>query len=62
MNDNCAIGSTAPYLAANAIRGGLADCTLALGSEKGEAVQGTNSMPGYRGDGLDNRWLSWWRR
>ncbi|GAA2732540.1 lipid-transfer protein [Actinocorallia aurantiaca] len=30
----CATGSSALYLARNAIRGGLADCTLALGMEK----------------------------
>jgi acetyl-CoA acyltransferase len=34
VNNNCATGSTALYLAASAIRGGLADCTLALGFEK----------------------------
>src|SRR3954470_22449581 len=30
VNNNCSTGSTALYLAAQAIRGGLADCTLAL--------------------------------
>jgi len=34
VNNNCSTGSTALYLAASAIRGGLADCTLALGFEK----------------------------
>ena len=34
VNNNCSTGSTALYLAAGAIRGGLADCTLALGFEK----------------------------
>jgi acetyl-CoA acyltransferase len=34
VNNNCSSGATALYLAANAIRGGLADCTLALGFEK----------------------------
>jgi acetyl-CoA acyltransferase len=34
VNSNCSTGSTALYLAAQAIRGGLADCTLALGFEK----------------------------
>ncbi|KAF0845956.1 lipid-transfer protein [Nocardia caishijiensis] len=34
VNNNCSTGSTALYLAAQAIRGGLADCTLALGFEK----------------------------
>ncbi|WP_305092889.1 lipid-transfer protein [Prescottella sp. R16] len=34
VNNNCSTGSAALYLAAQAIRGGLADCTLALGFEK----------------------------
>ncbi len=34
VNNNCSTGSTALYLAARAIRGGLADCTLALGFER----------------------------
>ncbi|MGI8678302.1 MAG: lipid-transfer protein [Jatrophihabitans sp.] len=34
VNNNCSTGSTALYLAAQSIRGGLADCTLALGFEK----------------------------
>ncbi|WP_405485176.1 lipid-transfer protein [Nocardia sp. NBC_00511] len=34
VNNNCSTGSTALYLAARAIKGGLADCTLALGFEK----------------------------
>ena len=34
VNSNCSTGSSALYLAAQAIRGGLADCTLALGFEK----------------------------
>ncbi|MDO7867082.1 lipid-transfer protein [Nocardioides jiangxiensis] len=34
VNNNCSTGSTALYLAAQAIRGGLYDCTLALGFEK----------------------------
>jgi acetyl-CoA acyltransferase len=34
VNNNCSTGSTALYLAAQPIRGGLADCTLALGFEK----------------------------
>ncbi|WP_405151131.1 lipid-transfer protein [Nocardia salmonicida] len=34
VNNNCSTGSTALYLAARAIRGGLADCTLAVGFEK----------------------------
>ena len=34
VNNNCSTGSTALYLAAQAIRGGLAECTLALGFER----------------------------
>src|SRR6201986_971967 len=34
VNNNCSTGSTALFLAAQAIRGGLADCTIALGYEK----------------------------
>jgi acetyl-CoA acyltransferase len=34
VNSNCSTGSSALYLAAQAIRGGLAECTLALGFEK----------------------------
>lgn len=34
VNNNCATGSTALYLAARSIRGGLADCALAMGFEK----------------------------
>lgn len=34
VNNNCSTGSAALYLAAQAIRGGLADCTIALGFEK----------------------------
>lgn len=37
VNSNCSTGSSALYLAAQAIRGGLADCTLALGFEKMQA-------------------------
>jgi len=36
VNNNCSTGSTALYGAARSIRGGLADCTLALGFEKME--------------------------
>lgn len=36
VNNNCSTGSTALMLAANAIRGGLAECVLALGFEKME--------------------------
>ena len=34
VNNNCSTGSTALYLAAESIRGGRADCVLALGFEK----------------------------
>ena len=34
VNNNCSTGSTALFLAAQAIRGGIADCTIALGFEK----------------------------
>jgi acetyl-CoA acyltransferase len=34
VNSNCSTGSSALFLAAQAIRGGLVDCTLALGFEK----------------------------
>src|SRR5689334_24017537 len=34
VNNNCSTGSTALYLAAEAIRGGRAECVLALGFEK----------------------------
>src|SRR5271170_880929 len=34
VNNNCSTGSSALFLAAQAIRGGLADCTIALGFEK----------------------------
>jgi len=36
VNNNCATGSSALYLARNFIRGGLVDCALALGFEKME--------------------------
>ncbi|MEV6071638.1 lipid-transfer protein [Nocardia sp. NPDC052001] len=47
VNNNCSTGSTALYLAAQAIRGGLADCTLALGFEK--------MQPGSLGSSYDDR-------
>jgi acetyl-CoA acyltransferase len=34
VNNNCSTGSTALYLAARTIRGGLVDCALAVGFEK----------------------------
>jgi acetyl-CoA acyltransferase len=36
VNNNCSTGSTALYLARQAVSGGLADCVLALGFEKME--------------------------
>ena len=47
VNNNCSTGSTALYLAAQAIRGGLADCVLALGFEK--------MQPGSLGGGAEDR-------
>ncbi|MCB0931846.1 MAG: lipid-transfer protein [Mycobacterium sp.] len=47
VNNNCSTGSTALFLAAQAIRGGLADCVLALGFEK--------MKPGPLGGGADDR-------
>ncbi|GAC58471.1 putative 3-ketoacyl-CoA thiolase [Gordonia hirsuta DSM 44140 = NBRC 16056] len=47
VNNNCSTGSTALFLAAQAIRGGLADCTLALGFEK--------MQPGSLGSTYDDR-------
>jgi acetyl-CoA acetyltransferase len=34
VNNNCSTGSSALYLAANQIKGGLTDCVMALGFEK----------------------------
>ncbi|MCB0871677.1 MAG: lipid-transfer protein, partial [Solirubrobacterales bacterium] len=34
VNNNCSTGSTALFLATQSVRGGLADCALALGFEK----------------------------
>jgi sterol carrier protein 2 len=36
VNNNCSTGSSALYLARQAVKGGLAECTLALGFEKME--------------------------
>src|ERR1700749_5200078 len=36
VNNNCSTGSTALYLARQAIEGGIAECVLALGFEKME--------------------------
>ena len=47
VNNNCSTGSTALYLAAQSIRGGLADCAIALGFEK--------MQPGSLGGGAQDR-------
>ncbi len=47
VNNNCATGSTALYLAAQSIRGGLAECALALGFEK--------MQPGSLASGYEDR-------
>ena len=47
VNNNCSTGSTALYLAAQSIRGGLADCVIALGFEK--------MQPGSLAVGADDR-------
>ncbi|MBX7451170.1 lipid-transfer protein [Mycolicibacterium sp. 3033] len=47
VNNNCSTGSTALYLAARAIRGGMANCALALGFEK--------MQPGSLGTTFDDR-------
>lgn len=47
VNNNCSTGSTALYLAARSIRGGLADCVLALGFEK--------MQPGSLAGGAEDR-------
>ena len=63
VNNNCSTGSTALYLAAQAIRGGLADCTIALGFEKMKpgSLESTLRRPhepdgkAHHGDGRDLR-------
>ena len=47
VNNNCSTGSTALFLAAQAVRSGAADCTLALGFEK--------MQPGSLGTMYDDR-------
>lgn len=47
VNNNCSTGTSALYLAARAIRGGLANCALALGFEK--------MQPGSLGATYDDR-------
>lgn len=46
VHNNCSTGSTALYMANNAIRGGQADCVLALGFEKMQKGALENQMPG----------------
>ena len=53
VNNNCSTGSTALFLGAQAIRGGLSDCVLALGFEK--------MQPGSLGGGADDRESLRWR-
>lgn len=47
VNNNCSTGSTALFLAAQAIRGRLVDCAIALGFEK--------MQPGSLGGGAQDR-------
>src|ERR1700743_1291361 len=47
VNNNCSTGSTALFLAAQAIRGGMVDCAIALGFEK--------MQPGSLGGGAQDR-------
>ena len=46
VHNNCSTGSTALYLAYNAIRTGLSECVLALGFEKMQKGPLENQMPG----------------
>jgi acetyl-CoA acyltransferase len=46
VHNNCSTGSTALYLAYNAIRTGLNDCVLALGFEKMQKGALENQLPG----------------
>lgn len=46
VHNNCSTGSTALYLAYNAIRSGMSDCVLALGFEKMQKGPLENQMPG----------------
>ena len=47
VNNNCSTGSTALFLATQAVRGGLVDCALALGFER--------MQPGSLGSTFDDR-------
>ena len=46
VHNNCSTGSTALYLASNAVRSGMADCVLALGFEKMQKGALENQLPG----------------
>jgi acetyl-CoA acetyltransferase len=46
VHNNCSTGSTALYLSYNTVRGGMADCVLALGFEKMQKGALENQMPG----------------
>jgi len=46
VHNNCSTGSTALYLAYNAIRSGMSDCILALGFEKMQKGALENQLPG----------------
>ncbi len=46
VHNNCSTGSTALYLAYNAIRSGVSDCVLALGFEKMQKGALENQLPG----------------
>jgi len=46
VHNNCSTGSTALYLAYNAVRAGLNDCVLALGFEKMQKGALENQLPG----------------
>ena len=48
VNNNCSTGSTALYLAYNAIRTGLNDCVLALGFEKMQKGALETQLPGLQ--------------
>ena len=48
VNNNCSTGSTALFLARQAVRGGRADCTIALGFEKMQPGSLSGGRPGPR--------------
>ena len=71
VNNNCSTGSTALYLAAQAIRGGLADCVAGAGLREdaaGLAGRRRRRTASSRWAGTSRRWprstssLSRWRR